>query len=113
MRLAEDSFPTDVDPTLPGHPDPYPLLHRLRADDPVHFSAFVGGWVLTRYADAISYLRDRRFSRIAYLDKMREVRRPANPRVAGRRAGIQRPAEPHDAEGTGRESVLAQCDRSG
>jgi len=71
MRLAEDSFPTDVDPTLPGHPDPYPLLHRLRADDPVHFSAFVGGWVLTRYADAISYLRDRRFSRIAYLDKMR------------------------------------------
>ena len=71
MRVAEDSFPTDVDPTLPGHPDPYPLLHRLRANDPVHFSAFLNGWVLTRYADAISYLRDRRFSRVEYLDKMR------------------------------------------
>jgi cytochrome P450 len=71
MRVAEQSFPTDVDPTLPGHPDPYPLLHRLRADDPVHFSAFVGGWVLTRYADAIAYLRDRRFSRVKYLDQMR------------------------------------------
>ena len=32
MHVAEDSFPIDVDPTLPGHPDPYPLLHRLRAD---------------------------------------------------------------------------------
>jgi cytochrome P450 len=71
MRVAEDSFPLEVDPTLPGHPDPYPLLHRLRNDDPVHFSAFVGGWVLTRYADAVAYLRDRRFSRVAYLDQMR------------------------------------------
>src|SRR5579863_559554 len=71
MRVAEDSFPTDVDPTLPGHPDPYPLLHWLRVDDPVHFSTFVNGWVLTRYADAIAYLRDRRFSRVAYLDQMR------------------------------------------
>jgi pimeloyl-[acyl-carrier protein] synthase len=71
MRVAEDRFPTDVDPTLPGHPDPYPLLHRLRADDPVHFSEFINGWVLTRYEDAIAYLRDRRFSRVGYLDRMR------------------------------------------
>jgi pimeloyl-[acyl-carrier protein] synthase len=71
MRVAADSFPTDVDPTLPGHPDPYPLLHRLRTDDPIHFSAFINGWVLTRYADAIVFLRDRRFSRVAFLDKMR------------------------------------------
>ena len=71
MRVAEDKFPTDVDPTLPGHPDPYPLLHRLRADDPVHFSEFINGWVLTRYEDAIAYLRDRRFSRVQYLDQMR------------------------------------------
>jgi len=71
MRVAEDSFPTDLDPTLPGHPDPYPLLHRLRIDDPVYFSAFINGWVLTRYADAIAFLRDRRFSRVAFLDQMR------------------------------------------
>ena len=71
MRIAGDSFPLDVDPTLPGHADPYPLLHRLRIDDPVHFSRFINGWVLTRYADAIAYLRDHRFSRVAYLDTMR------------------------------------------
>jgi pimeloyl-[acyl-carrier protein] synthase len=71
MRVAEQSFPTGVDPTLPGHPDPYPLLHRLRLDDPVHFSAFMNGWVLTRYADAITFLRDRRFSRVEYLGQMR------------------------------------------
>jgi pimeloyl-[acyl-carrier protein] synthase len=71
MRIADGPFPLDVDPTLPGHPDPYPLLHRLRTDDPVHFSPFMNGWVLTRYADAISYLRDHRFSRVAYLDTLR------------------------------------------
>ncbi len=71
MRIADHPFPLDVDPTLPGHPNPYPLLHRLRLDDPVHFSTFMNGWVLTRYADAIAYLRDHRFSRVAYLDTMR------------------------------------------
>jgi cytochrome P450 len=71
MRVSEHPFPLDVDPTLPGNPDPYPLLHRLRADDPVHFSKFINGWVLTRYADAIAYLRDHRFSRVAFLDTMR------------------------------------------
>ncbi len=29
------------------------------------------GWVLTRHADAVAYLKDRRFSRAAYLQKMR------------------------------------------
>jgi pimeloyl-[acyl-carrier protein] synthase len=71
MRVSDAPFPLDVDPTLPGNPDPYPLLHRLRADDPVHFSKFINGWVLTRYADAIAYLRDHRFSRVAFLDTMR------------------------------------------
>jgi len=71
MRVADQTFPSDVDPTLPGHPDPYPLLHRLRADDPVHFSAHINAWVLTRYADAIAFLRDRRFSRVEYLGRMR------------------------------------------
>ncbi|HTY56947.1 MAG TPA: cytochrome P450 [Candidatus Binataceae bacterium] len=58
------------DPTLPGHPDPYPLFRRLREQDAVHFSAHMNGWVLTRYADGIAYLRDHRFSRGAYLDSM-------------------------------------------
>lgn len=69
--LADTPFPDDRDPTLPGYPDPYPLYHRLRRDDPVHWSPFADAWMLTRYADASAYLRDRRFSRVAYLDAMR------------------------------------------
>lgn len=71
MASIDLQFPEDCDPTLPGYPDPYPYYHRLRADDPVHWSEFMHGWVLTRYADAVAYLRDRRFSRAAYLQKMR------------------------------------------
>lgn len=68
---SDARFPDDRDPTLPGHPDPYPLYHRLRRDDPVHWSPFAQAWMLTRHADAWAYLRDRRFSRVAYLDAMR------------------------------------------
>ena len=71
MASSDLRFPEDCDPTLPGYPDPYPYYHRLRRDDPVHWSEFMHGWVLTRYADAVAYLRDRRFSRAAYLQKMR------------------------------------------
>jgi cytochrome P450 len=39
--------------------DPYPMYHRLRAEDPVHHSP-LGFWVLTRYADVIAMLRDGR-----------------------------------------------------
>ncbi|MGQ0569736.1 MAG: cytochrome P450, partial [Armatimonadota bacterium] len=51
--------------------DPYPAYHRLRDEDPVHWSVSLGGWVLTRYADVVAILRDpRRFSsagRVTYL----------------------------------------------
>jgi cytochrome P450 len=40
--------------------DPYPTYHRLRAEDPVHHSP-LGFWVLTRYEDVVSVLRDPRF----------------------------------------------------
>jgi pimeloyl-[acyl-carrier protein] synthase len=71
MRVSAAPFPDDCDPTLPGIADPYPLYHRLRQDDPVHFSAFTNAWMLTRFADAIAYLRSPNFSRVAYLDLMR------------------------------------------
>ena len=40
--------------------DPYPVYRRLRESDPVHWSHF-GVWLVTRYADAASMLRDARF----------------------------------------------------
>jgi pimeloyl-[acyl-carrier protein] synthase len=66
--MAASIFPDDIDPTLPGYADPYPHFQRLREADPVHFSPVMNGWVLTRYADAIAYLRDHRFSRVKMLD---------------------------------------------
>jgi len=42
--------------------DPYPIYHRLRQEDPVHWSPQLGHWLLTRYRDVVLVLRDRRFS---------------------------------------------------
>lgn len=44
--------------------DPYPTYHRLRAEDPVHRSP-LGFWVLTRYDDVVSVLRDPRMGKEA------------------------------------------------
>jgi pimeloyl-[acyl-carrier protein] synthase len=38
--------------------DPYPLFHRLRTEDPVHWDPFLHAWVVTRYADVITVLHD-------------------------------------------------------
>src|SRR6266550_2856698 len=38
--------------------NPYPLYHRLRREDPVHWDPFLHAWVVTRYADVIKVLRD-------------------------------------------------------
>jgi cytochrome P450 len=42
--------------------DPYPHYHRLRAEDPVHRSAF-GFFVISRHADVALVLRERRFGK--------------------------------------------------
>lgn len=42
------------------HRDPYPTYHYLRETQPIHWS-FLGGWVLTRYADIKFVLGDPRF----------------------------------------------------
>ena len=36
--------------------DPYPLYHRLRSEDPVHWDPFLHAWVVTRYAAVIHVL---------------------------------------------------------
>ncbi|MBI4638198.1 MAG: cytochrome P450 [Candidatus Rokubacteria bacterium] len=42
--------------------DPYPVFHQLQAEDPVHRSEILGGWVLTRYDDVKAALSDSRLS---------------------------------------------------
>ena len=36
--------------------NPYPLYHRLRNEDPVHWDPFLHAWVVTRYVDVIQVL---------------------------------------------------------
>lgn len=38
--------------------DPYPALHALRRQEPVHWSAEIGAWVVTRYVDCLAILQD-------------------------------------------------------
>src|SRR5450755_4683602 len=40
--------------------NPYPLYHRLRTHDPVHWDPYLHAWVVTRYEDVITVLH--RFS---------------------------------------------------
>jgi cytochrome P450 PksS len=38
--------------------DPYPVYHRMRQQDPVHWSEALGHWVLTRYDDVLAATRN-------------------------------------------------------
>ncbi|MGH9448704.1 MAG: cytochrome P450, partial [Terriglobia bacterium] len=38
--------------------NPYPLYRRLRDEDPVHWDPFLYAWVVTRYCDVLTVLRD-------------------------------------------------------
>ncbi|HEX9724034.1 MAG TPA: cytochrome P450 [Vicinamibacteria bacterium] len=40
--------------------NPYPLYHRIRSHEPVHWDEPMGFWTLTGYADIVSTLRDKR-----------------------------------------------------
>lgn len=42
--------------------NPYPLFHRLRAEDPVHWCEPMNLWLVTRYDDVYAGLRDGRLS---------------------------------------------------
>ncbi|HLT70055.1 MAG TPA: cytochrome P450 [Acidimicrobiales bacterium] len=51
--------PVGFDPFEPGFvASPYEQYARLRAHDPVHWSPLVDGWVLTRFDDVVTVLRD-------------------------------------------------------
>ena len=52
---------SEYDPQLLANP--YPLYHQLRTEDPVHWSDALGCWLITRFDDVVSALRDHgRFS---------------------------------------------------
>jgi len=36
--------------------NPYPLYHRLRTEDPVHWDPFLHAWVVTKYTDVVTVL---------------------------------------------------------
>ena len=38
--------------------NPYPLYHRLRTEDPVHWDSYLHAWVVTRYKDVVTVLQD-------------------------------------------------------
>jgi pimeloyl-[acyl-carrier protein] synthase len=53
--------------------DPYPLYHRLRREDPVHWDPFLHAWVVTRYADVIKVLREFTAARTPTPEKLTEM----------------------------------------
>lgn len=42
--------------------DPIPVMRRLQEEEPLHWSASLGGWVVTRYDDCRMVISDKRFS---------------------------------------------------
>lgn len=38
--------------------NPYPLFHRLRSEDPVHWDSYLHAWIVTRYVDVVTVLHD-------------------------------------------------------
>src|SRR3990170_4556974 len=65
------------------HANPYPMYARLRAEDPVHWSALMEAWVLTRYDDVAAVLTDSRFS----ADRRQARKRPPRGGGGGRGGG--------------------------
>lgn len=70
-------------------PDPHPVYHHLRSADPVHFSDFIGAWILTRYDDVRAAANDPGFSSARahyYMDQLpataRERLRPLGHQLA-------------------------------
>ena len=62
MHIGTSSSASKSDPTLSLYQlldpevlaNPYPLYHRLRTEDPVHWDPFLHEWVVTRYADVVT-----------------------------------------------------------
>ncbi|MFZ0761432.1 MAG: hypothetical protein WAM69_15910, partial [Candidatus Sulfotelmatobacter sp.] len=53
--------------------NPYPLYHRLRNEDPVHWDPFLHAWVVTRYEDVLTVLLKFSADRTPTPGKLREM----------------------------------------
>ena len=66
MSLASKVKPEKADYGLSLHQlynqqvlaNPYPLYHRLRTEDPIHWDPFLHAWVVTRYCDVTRVLQN-------------------------------------------------------
>lgn len=61
------------DPTLPGHPDPYPIYAQLREQAPVHWCPGPQMWVVLAYPEAALALRDPALVREAERDRLAQI----------------------------------------
>jgi pimeloyl-[acyl-carrier protein] synthase len=53
--------------------NPYPLYHRLRNEDPVHWDPFLHAWVVTRYEDVLTVLHKFSAERTPTPEKLQEM----------------------------------------
>ncbi len=53
--------------------NPYPLFHRLRTEDPVHWDPFLHAWVVTRYQDVVTVLHRYSAQRTPTPDQLSEM----------------------------------------
>lgn len=53
--------------------NPYPLYHRLRSEDPVHWDPYLHAWVVTRYADVVSVFQRFSADRTPTPERLREM----------------------------------------
>lgn len=56
--ISSESLITESLESGDYYKNPYPLFAELRANNPIHFSNTIGGWVLTRYREVDLVLRD-------------------------------------------------------
>jgi len=62
--------------------NPYPLFHRLRNEDPVHWDPFLHTWVVTRYTDVLEVLHTFSAERTHTPEKLRAVGLPEMSPIA-------------------------------
>ena len=60
-----------LEPTVLANP--YPLYHRLRTEDPVHWDSYLHSWVVTRYQDVVTVLQDFSAARTPTPEQLRDL----------------------------------------